>query len=74
MSDAPSWLTDDATADVAESLARNPHVQNAAKNAAKDPRVQKAAYDAELGMHNHLGREIIMMVEMAVEIIEVLMM
>ncbi len=49
MSDAPSWLTDDATADVAESLARNPHVQNAAKNAAKDPRVQKAAYDAAIG-------------------------
>jgi len=46
MSDAPSWLTDDASHDVAESLAKNPHVQAAANKAAKDPRVQKAVYDA----------------------------
>lgn len=46
MSDAPSWLTDDASSDVAESLAKNPHVQAAANKAAKDPRVQKAVYDA----------------------------
>jgi hypothetical protein len=32
MSDTPSWLSDDNTSDVAESLAKNPHVQKAAKS------------------------------------------
>lgn len=46
MSDAPSWLTDDDTAKVATTLAKNPAVQNAALTAAKNPQVQAAAFSA----------------------------
>jgi hypothetical protein len=45
MSDVPSWLSDDNTADVAKSLAKNKQVQSAAKSAAADPKLQKAALD-----------------------------
>lgn len=49
MSDAPSWLTDDNTADVAEAAAKNPHVQKAAISAAKNPQVQQAAFKHAVG-------------------------
>lgn len=42
MSQQPSWLTDEDTADVAVKIASNPVAQSAAKKAAQDPAVQKA--------------------------------